>query len=705
MADIISNFGISSLELNGRQLAFSPENGLFKISFIDSDRKRHKISSVMYKTFTEENGAYIFEDKSVFDGRITVFVKEAGTARRAFRIKVDNNTENIIENITFPIVSVNCNMKQSGGDDTLFWPSMEGVIIDNTSNKNSKFIEDTYGAGYCGITPGAATMQYMAFFSPKGNFYYGAHDKDCTLKDFEYRFLSENKVEFVCEMYPGGCISYDMPYDMIIASFEGDWQDAAEIYRSWLETSGMNLPKKLYERDDLPDWMEDSPVTMLYAVRGTADTDHDETMCPNEYYPYTNILPVVDRLSEEMDCRLLPLLMHWESTAPWATPYIWPPFGDFENFKEMLDELHKRGHIAGLYASGLGITTQSVTLSSYDITDEYENGGWKECTARDINDEPIFTDLAFVRSGYDVCPSCEKVKEVMVNEALKLAEADIDYMQAFDQNLGGLPRLCWSEHHNHPAAPGKWISDEMSDLFDRMNKAIKAAGKNMVMGCELAASETAMKYLPLNDARWFTGFRQGIPVPAYSYIYHEYINNFMGNQNGVQNMLNYDAAPDNLLYRTAYSFLAGDMLTVMLGIGGRISWGWCADQYGSYPDNDVIIDFIKHANKWRTGFTKKYLRYGKMLKCGPADSEKSAASVYSDGRDLIENTVMTRKYEAPDGTTAQFFVNRTTADQKLGLSEFSKNAKLYTSPASAEEFLDIPESITLSGGQIICVIE
>lgn len=702
MNNSITNIGITALSFEEKELKFSPENGIFKISFISPERKRVIIDSTMYNGFTENEGTYIFEDTSVFNGRITLFVKDTAPCSKAFRIKIENSTENIIEYITYPILTVDCNMVSSGGEDTLFWNSMEGVIVDNTSNEYSYKIEDLYGGGYCGVTPGAAVMQYMAFFSPKGNFYYGAHDKDCTLKDFEYRFLTENKVEFTCEMYPGGCKDYEMPYDMVVSAFDGDWQDAAEIYRNWLETSGMDLPKKLKDRTDLPEWMEDSPVTFLYAVRGTSDTDRDEKMVPNEYYPYTNILPILDRYSERMNCRLLPLLLHWESTAPWATPYIWPPFGDFENFKQMRDGMHERGHILGLYASGLGITTRSVTRSEYDITEEYENGGWKECTVRNLENEPIFTNLAFVRSGYDVCPSCEKVKDVMVKEALKVAEADVDYFQAFDQNLGGLPRLCWSENHNHPAAPGKWITDEMTDLFDRMDKAFKAAGKNLVMGCESAASETSMKHLPLNDARWFTGYRQGKPVPAYNYIYHEYINNFMGNQNGVQAMLDYDAAPDNLLYRTAYSFLAGDMLTIMLGLHGKISWGWCADQYGTYPDNDVIMAFIRDANAWRTGFTKKYLRYGKLLKTEPSLSEKGVAAVYSNGRELIENTVLTRRFMAPDGSIAQFFVNRTTLPQELSLETFGENARLYTNPETERNMV---ENITLGGGQIICVIE
>lgn len=655
----------------------------------------------MFNAYTVEGNTYIFEDSHAFNGRILLFVNTVGK-RTGFRIKVENRTDSIIESITFPILDINCTMLDNGGEDTLFWPSMEGVIISDSSNEYVCFAEDSYGAGYCGITPGSATMQYMAFFSPKGNIYYGAHDKACGLKDFEYRFIDDNTVQFICRLYPNGCKNYDMPYDMVIEDFEGDWQDAAEIYRTWLESSGMKLPEKLYKRHDLPAWFENSPITMLYPVRGTADTDRDEKMAPNCYYPYTNILPIVDYFAEKTDSQIMPLLMHWEGTSPWATPYVWPPYGDINSFNEMVKGIHERGHLVGLYASGLGITTQGVTDSSYVNTDEYKNGGWKECTARDINGEPIFTALGFVRSGYDVCPSCEKVKRVMIDEALKIANADIDYFQAFDQNLGGTPRLCWSTEHNHPSAPGSWINDEMNDLFEKINTAIKENGENMIIGCELAASETAINHLPLNDLRYFTAYRQGIPVPAYSYIYHEYINNYMGNQNGIQWMTQLDAAPDNLLYRTAYAFLAGDMLTIVLGDNGRIGWGWNAPFDGSYPEEEIITEFMKNANEWRRGFTKKYLRYGKMLKCSPADCESSVAVVNGKGKEIIDKNVMTSKYAAQDGTVGQFFVNRTSVAQKLTLSGFGENAKLYY---NTEDSCDVPESIILDAGQIICVIE
>jgi len=690
--------GFDSFE---NKINFSLSDNLFEVAFLTPDRKRIFVNYNMYSSYETSGNNIIFYDKAVFDGKIILKFDNTIDNRIKLRISVENNTENIIESITYPQIIFNCDMIGNGGGDSIFWPSMEGSIIEDSSNEYLKFVEESYGTGYCGICPGAATMQYMAFFSDCGNLYYGTHDENCNLKDFEYIFLDDNKVKFICRLYVGGCKNYDMPYDILIEYFSGDWQDAAEIYRNWRDNSAMDFPCKLKDRNDLPEWLSKSPVTMLYPVRGTCDTDHDEKMTPNCYYPYSNILPVLDRYSEEFDSMVMPLMMHWEGSAPWCTPYIWPPYGDGDDFKYTVEQIHKKGHIVGLYASGLGITTQAVTDSSYTNFDEYENGGWKEVTCKDLNEELIFTDLGFVRSGYDVCPTCDKVKNTVINETMKIANADVDYFQAFDQNLGGIPRYCWSENHSHPAAPGKWLVDSMTELFSSMQTEINKAGKNMVFGCELAASEPAIKHLPFNDLRWFTVFRQGKPVPAYSYIYHEYINNYMGNQNGLQWMLNLDAAPDNLIYRTAYSFINGDMLTITLGDNGKISWCWNAPFDGSYPDEEPIVKLIKNGNAWRTSFADKYLRFGKMLKTDTAICDESVAVITADGKEIKDYNILTRKYQADDGSIAQFFVNRTSTTQEIDLSSFDKSDVLYLSP---DKTTQIPDKISLDSADIICII-
>ena len=676
-------------------------NEIFDLTFLDKSGQRIKFASNQFELIENSYEKFVFRNIELFDGSI-VITKKREKEKISYCISVRNNTDLIIESVRFPILRISCKLKDDGGSGTVFWPSLEGTLIERANN--NEYYTDAalkFGGGYTGLAPAGVSMQFMAIYSDDGGLYLGTHDKDCNFKDFEFFFEENNIVRLECTHYVGGCKDYDMPYPVVIREFEGDWQDAAEIYRNWLYGSGMELPQKMSAREDIPQWLFDSPVLMIYPVRGGTDKDCDEDMSENCYYPYSNILPVVDKYGKSFDSKIMALMMHWESSAPWSNPYIWPPYGDVSDFEYTVKELHKKGNMIGLYASGLGITTKSVKDSSYDITDRYTNENWREVTCRNSKGAEIpVTELSFVREGFEVCPHCKKTIDVTVDEALKIAKADVDYFQAFDQNIGGMAHFCWSKEHGHPAAPGKWIVDSMKEMLERIRRGIDGIGKKMLIGCELAACEPLMKYLTCNDLRWFITLRQGRPVPAYNYIYHEYVCNFMGNQNELEKSTVFDAAPDNLLYRTAYSFLAGDILSITLGDGGNISWGWNAPFYGDFPESKYLSDFIKSANGWRRSFAKKYLLFGKLLKTKPANANESTAFVLSRGFEIKDKVILNRRFKAEDGTVAEFFVNRTFCEQEFGTD--GKTGKLYMNPEKSE---DVPETIRLKPGGICCIVD
>jgi hypothetical protein len=60
----------------------------------------------------------------------------------------------------------------------------------------------------------------------------------------------------------------------------------------------------------------------------------------------------------------------------------------------------------------------------------------------------------------------------------------------------------------------------------------------------------------------------------YAYVYHEYLNNFLGNQVCVDWHMDVNKSPESFYERIAYSFVAGDMLTVVITENGEIDWNW-----------------------------------------------------------------------------------------------------------------------------------
>ena len=180
--------------------------------------------------------------------------------------RLQNDTGLRLEWLEFPRVSVPNDFLAAGGESTLFWPMAEGCLVEDAALRNrTGFRYRPIGVqsdGYIGLYPGPVPMQFMAYCSPKGSLYFAAHDPYANLKTVEYDMDDgANAVRLEYRLFPGAVQgAYTLPYEMVLGVFDGDWYAAAERYRSWLESSGAHLPPKISENDQLPEWMERSPV-------------------------------------------------------------------------------------------------------------------------------------------------------------------------------------------------------------------------------------------------------------------------------------------------------------------------------------------------------------------------------------------------------------------------------------------------------------
>lgn len=589
----------------------------------------------------------------------------------SWNISIENHTDLMLEWIDFPGITVPNRLVGNGGTATILWPAMEGVLVEDADVRDGSWLryqEPGYPSkGWEGIYPGPAPTQFMAYYDENGGLYIGAHDRHMNVKSIEFYKNEEGdgiRLQFRLFAEGAGRGTYTMNYPMVLGVFQGDWHDAAAVYRTWLFNSDVPKPVKLSENPGLPQWYHDSPVVVTYPVRGIKDTGN---MDPNEYFPYVNAMPHLLRLGRMFDSKIMALLMHWEGTAPWAPPYVWPPYGGTGALADFAVELHRHHHLLGLYCSGIGWTQESLLVPEYRRDRQFEEEALADvmCAAPDGTPPYSLICNGAQRWGYDMCPAHPFVQQTVLREIAGMLESDCDYIQFFDQNLGGLSYFCYSRTHGHGPGPGKWQSEAMLSLFRHINAQIRESGRHVVIGCEGAAAEPFIAELPFNDMRFNINYFIGKPVPLYQYVYHEFTNNFMGNQNSSAQSIDVHKSPDNLLWRLAYSFTAGDMFTVVLKDGGEINWDWGTAWTVPPPDQDQVIQFIANVNPWRTGAGRPYLSFGRMEKPFPAAFAEFVRMEMNAGHHLSDPAVMTSRWTAPDGSQAQVFVNYTDRPQQV----------------------------------------
>ena len=608
---------------------------------------------------------------SGFDNEITFEVKITLKDRIEWFISFVNNTGLYVEWIDFPQIAVPKDLARNGGSGYIVSGWNEGLLVDDANlrpNTSFKYYVPEYpGVGLCGVFPAVVESQFMAYYDDVNGLYFAAEDSSRSYKGCDFYPL-ENGIKLQFRLYPGvenDVKNFSFDFAVVTDFFKGDWHDAAELYRIWFEN---NLPdglKPVSETENLPEWYLDSPLIVTYPVQGIHDMD---VPVPNRLFPYENALPYLDGISKEADCRVMSLLMHWEGTAPWAPPYVWPPLGGEDMLADYCNKLHERNFLLGVYCSGAGFTVQS-NLNDYNCEEQIEKENLMQyMCAPDDGSEIRSYICQGQRKSYDMCVSQQFTKEVLVKEAEKMASCGLDYIQILDQNHGGTPYACYSDRHGHPAVPGKWMVDNMKDILSSIKDTV---GDNVLLGCESAAAESYIPYLKLSDNRFNLCYHVGLPVPVYAYIYHKYLHNFSGNSVSSLDIIDISKSPDCHLMRVAYSFLAGDLMTLVINQDGEVVWSWGERDFSVLPERKPLMDFVKKATAYRRGYGKKYLVTGEMIKpcsinCEKVKMHKKLFEYFTE-----VPAVLTTAWRASNGSKAQFLANylKTDAECEIYLPE------------------------------------
>lgn len=545
------------------------------------------------------------------------------------------------------------------GDGELFWPRTSGTLVRGAALQKPM---RTYGwpnnqGG--GQYPGLAPMQFMAYMRDGLGLYVAAEDRQHGPKQLEYGCgVDSTALQLQVQAFTGCAAGENCApnWDVVLRPFGGDWMDAAALYRSWLKRD-LTLPAL---PRNYPSWLATSPIVMCTMVRG----DHRITEEPNEFFPLARILPPLRRLRGLLDSRMMVLLMRWEGTSPWAPPYIWPPLGGTEAFAEFSQTVHDEGDLMGVYASGVA-WTQYSKIGRYDRQQDCDEALLSHMV-RGPKGELEAACCSSIRFGYDLCVAENWPRQVVKDEIRKVAAAGVDFCQFFDQNQGGDARYCFAAHHRHPPTPGAWSTQAMQSLQAECCDTLRGMSSPMLLGTEAEAAEPYLAGLALNDSRFTYGYNVGMPVPAYSFVFHEYVATFMGNQCGVDRQFDFQRCPDNLLYRMAWGFAAGYLLSMNLGPSGQLHWGAASPWDKPLPEQEPAVTLLKNINQVRRQYPD-FLLHGRMEKpC--LHCECGEFSVYfSGGRGEPVPVVMQSAWRNRAGSRLELLVNYTRQAQRVAM--------------------------------------
>lgn len=541
----------------------------------------------------------------------------------------------------------------------LLLPQSEGALYQYADAIGESWEEHFFFPGYSNYYPGKCQMQFLAAYSDNAGIYLSADDYGHAIKFLGTTHRAREKefeayIECCCGTDDPGA-EYELPFDLILRPFSGDWQHACEIYREWIEQDP--LTKREFS---LPGWIDESPVVIIYPVRG----ERGITDNLNKFIPYENTFPRIQELAEQFDSKVMVLLMRWDHNGPWLPPYYWPPAGGAESFRKFRDLLHREGHLLGVYGSGTYFTRKSLTndYSGEDIF-ERENLAASMVTSPRGDMDRIFKPI---RIAAAFCMSEEAGPRILTEQTMILADEKVDFFQILDQNLGGAPFYCYNKHHHHPSIPGKATTDAMLKFLKELNKKIIASGSSMLLGTECGAAGPFIADMPFNDLRaHFVEGEYMSPVPAYQYIFHRHLNNFFGNSCVVPN----SSDEDCMRFRMARGFCGGSMMTVVLRDSGEIDWGASTGEWNCpAPDQKNIVTLVRNMNDARKRYPE-FLQKGDMIpapqiECGT----NSFSKLCSSGKVKTVPEILCSAWRTPDGRKASFFVNYMTQEKSFRLN-------------------------------------
>lgn len=150
-------------------------------------------------------------------------------------------------------------------EDFLATPFFNGRLIQNPVEKGLFRKKRIYQPNRSGHS-----MHMDVFYNNNNAVYFGVHDPNQNAKRWDITSSRKNGVTWTVRNIPDNMRhvpqNWQIPYPVLIQTFNGDWYDGCQIYRKWAVNQLWCKEGRIHVRKSLPQWFKDTVEWGQYVV-------------------------------------------------------------------------------------------------------------------------------------------------------------------------------------------------------------------------------------------------------------------------------------------------------------------------------------------------------------------------------------------------------------------------------------------------------
>ena len=589
-----------------------------------------------------------------------------------FELHVENKGQDSLLCIEYPIFTGFKSITEDAKQDYLAHSYATGLLVRNPSktfeNVGDGFRYMPYPESFSGCS-----MQFFAYYGHQDTgLYFAALDGNGQTKWLNF-YKSEYGLEasFIHgyqDIGPGKGISVNYPI-VLRSLIEGNWYEAAELYREWAHQQFWVASGKMADRSksERADWLLKNVGLCTFGINAS----EDRAKWIKEYHSFVDT-PVFHVLGPD-----------W---AAGGQRFFGEALGGFDDWfptKFSKPTIEAIQDVGDYYAP-----FEFDYLFNKDRADGLIGGKYMQHIPKPAKGYEQY-DLPFQ------CPVPEFTRNLHISRDQQLAkETPLDAIY-YDISCNNIINICMDPDHGHPIGGGTMLTQAQNRIYLETKQAMSEQRKRYVpMGTEMI-NEVHLQFLDYYQARAgaepnteFEGFmyREHFKtgdislIPLFTYIYHEYIPVRM---DGWAKLT--EEAGELFYYTVARTYLWGGLLELnyeyspMEAIEGHET---SSDvHYFKFPPRGYELSerkglYLRQFAKLRTGPANEYLSFGKMLR--PLNliidqvrlpwfhyNCNERASAFEDGGVQTVDAIVHSAWQSQSGNIALFFANVTALERTI----------------------------------------